>query len=79
MQARQRSVNSAAGPVSVTPAPERLVGRYNTDNRIRAVRFIFIDPADAQRHLHEMWLRESRGLDLPVTPAWVQAVEASEL
>lgn len=37
---------------------ERLVGRYNEQKPIRAVRFIFIDSADAQHHLDEMWLRE---------------------
>jgi hypothetical protein len=70
---------------------ERLVGRYNTEKPIRAVRYVFIEPADAQRHLHEMWLRElevwtftpdgkeiridSDYNPIPTRPAWVQTVE----
>jgi hypothetical protein len=73
---------------------ERLVGRYDQQKPIRAVRYIFIDPADAQRHLHEMWLRElevwtftpdgreiriDEDYDPPVTPpVWAATASAHE-
>lgn len=59
---------------------------------IDQVAYVFLEPADARAHLHEMWLRElevwqvdqsgKRRLDLeyqpvpPAPPAWVAAVDA---
>lgn len=70
----------------------RLIGRYRKDQPIDAVRYIFIEPADAQRHLHELWLRELEvwtfrdgkevRIDLdyrptPARPSWVEEVIAA--
>ncbi|MCB9575022.1 MAG: hypothetical protein H6709_23350, partial [Kofleriaceae bacterium] len=73
---------------------KRLVGRHNSEEPIRAVRYIFIDPDDAQRHLHEMWLRElevwtftTDGKEIriddtydpsPTPPEWVRRLRAAE-
>lgn len=37
---------------------ERLVARYNTEKPVRSMRYVFLDPADAEPHLHELWLRD---------------------
>lgn len=37
---------------------ERLVAKYNAEQPARALRYVFIDPADAEKHLHELWLRD---------------------
>lgn len=37
---------------------ERLVARYNPDKPVRSLRYVFIDPRDAERNLHELWLRD---------------------
>ena len=73
---------------------ERLVGRYNAEKPIRVVRYAFIDPDDAQRHLHEMWLRDlevwtftSNGKEIriddtydpsPTPPEWVRRLRKAE-
>lgn len=64
-----------------------------THDRVDHVAYVFIDKADAERHLHELWLRElqcwyvdERGkhrLDIdyhptPSPPPWVNDVEARE-
>ncbi len=37
---------------------ERLVAKYTAEKPVRSLRYVFIDPADAECHLHEMWLRD---------------------
>lgn len=37
---------------------ERLVAKYNTEKPVRSMRYVFLDPADAKPHLHELWLRD---------------------
>lgn len=69
---------------------ERLVARYNTEKPVRTLRYIFLDRADAERHLHELWLRDIEvwaivdGLEVrldadyhpqPSPPEWVRTVQ----
>ncbi|MBA3462154.1 MAG: hypothetical protein H0T46_19495 [Deltaproteobacteria bacterium] len=58
---------------------------------MRSLRYVFIDPADAEKHLHELWLRDIEvwaivggnevRLDdtyhaAPSPPEWVQDVQS---
>lgn len=68
---------------------ERLVAKYNPDKPVRSLRYVFIDPADAERHLPELlrdievWViidgREVRLDDnyhpTPSPPAWGAEVQ----
>jgi len=69
---------------------ERLVAKYNPEQPARTLRYVFIDPADAEKHLHELWLRDievwaiengkevrldDRYHPTPIAPAWVLNVQ----
>lgn len=45
-------------PEMLDACAERLVASYSVDKPVRSLRYVFIDPADVDRHLHELWLRD---------------------